>query len=86
MAHYAYILNCSDNTLYTGYTKDLEKRVLHHNTTGKGAKYTRVRRPVKLMYSEEFETQKEAMAREVTLKRLSRKQKLEVIDTGLKSS
>lgn len=78
MSHYCYILLCSDGTLYCGYTNDLEKRVNTHNR-GKGAKYTRRRTPVKLVYSEEFKTKSEALKREHQIKKLSRKEKLALI-------
>lgn len=76
--NYAYILECGDGTLYTGWTNDLEKRLKTHNE-GKGGKYTRSRLPVKLVYFEEFETPNEAMSREWHIKRLTRKKKLELI-------
>ncbi len=72
---YVYILRCADNTLYTGWTTDLTRRVAAHNA-GRGAKYTRSRLPVALVYSEEQPTQSEAMRRERALKRLSRAEKL----------
>ncbi len=74
MGNYIYILECADGTWYTGWTTDLERRVQTHNS-GKGAKYTRSRRPVRLIYSEEFETAVEAQRREYALKRLTRAQK-----------
>jgi len=76
--NYTYILRCSDGTLYTGWTDDLEKRLAAHNS-GKGAKYTRSRLPVELVYSECFEDKREAMSREWHIKRLSRAKKLELI-------
>ena len=72
--HYVYIIRCSDNTYYTGYTTDIERRVREHNT-GKGAKYTRGRTPVKLVYSEEKESQSRAMQREYEIKQLDRTEK-----------
>ena len=72
------MLKCSDGTLYTGWTNDLEKRVEAHNS-GKGAKYTKVRRPVELAYYEEFETKEQAMKREYAIKQLGRKEKQELI-------
>ena len=69
-----YILRCSDDTLYTGWTNDMEKRLAAHND-GTGAKYTRGRRPVELVYYEEFATKQEAMRREVAIKKLSRAEK-----------
>ena len=76
--HYAYIVKCSDGTYYTGYTNDLEKRLLAHNA-GKGAKYTRNRLPVEMVYFEEYEDKSEAMKREYDIKRLTRKQKEKLI-------
>ena len=72
------MLKCSDGTLYTGWTNDLEKRVEAHNS-GKGAKYTKARRPVELAYYEEFETKEQAMKREYAIKQLGRKEKKELI-------
>jgi putative endonuclease len=78
--YYVYILRCHDNTLYTGYTNDIPKRLQTHNS-GKGAKYTRARLPVKLIYFEKYISKKEAMKREYQIKQLSRYQKLELINT-----
>jgi Predicted endonuclease containing a URI domain len=72
--HYVYILECADKTLYTGYTDNLEKRIKVHNQ-GKGAKYTRARLPVTLTYYEELQTKSEAMSREYSIKKMTRKQK-----------
>lgn len=72
--NYTYIIKCADNTLYTGWTTDLKKRIDCHNS-GKGAKYTRTRTPVTLVYYEEFGTKQEAMRREYQIKRLSRQKK-----------
>ena len=72
------MLKCSDGTLYTGWTNDLEKRVEAHNS-GKGAKYTKARRLVELAYYEEFETKEQAMKREYAIKQLGRKEKQELI-------
>nr|WP_288741422.1 GIY-YIG nuclease family protein [uncultured Mediterraneibacter sp.] len=80
--NYTYMLKCSDGTLYTGWTNDLEKRVEAHNS-GKGAKYTKARRPVELAYYEEFETKEQAMKREYAIKQLGRKEKQKLI-TGKK--
>ena len=77
--NYTYILKCSDGTFYTGWTNDLEKRIGAHNC-GKGAKYTKSRRPVALVYYEEFSTKEEAMRREYEIKQMTRKKKLELID------
>ncbi len=76
--NYTYIVECSDGTLYTGWTNNLEKRLEAHNT-GKGAKYTKTRRPVKLVYQEQFETKEEAMSREYHIKQLSRKEKMKLM-------
>ena len=73
--NYTYILKCCDNTLYTGWTTDLDRRIEAHNS-GKGAKYTRSRRPVELIYAERFDTKQEAMRREWEIKQLSREEKL----------
>ena len=72
--NYTYIVKCADSTLYTGWTNDLDKRIKAHNS-GKGAKYTKTRRPVKLVYYEEHETKNEAMSREYAIKHLTRKEK-----------
>jgi len=69
-----YILECSDKTLYTGWTNNMEKRLKAHNE-GQGAKYTRGRTPVKLVYIEVHDTKQEAMRREAFIKKLSRKEK-----------
>ena len=71
---YVYIARCNDGTLYTGYTVDLVEREKKHNE-GDGARYTRGRGPVKIVYSEEFETKSEAMKREYQVKRLKREEK-----------
>lgn len=76
--NYVYMLECSDGSLYTGWTNNLEKRIAAHNN-GKGAKYTRVRLPVKLVYYEEYEDKIEAMKREYKIKQLSRKEKVKLI-------
>ena len=77
--HFTYLLRCKDDTLYCGWTNDLEKRLAAHNA-GKGAKYTRSRHPVTLVYYETFETKEEAMSREFAIKKLSRKEKLKLIE------
>lgn len=78
MDNYMYIVECSDQSLYTGWTNDLARRMKAHNA-GRGAKYTKSRRPVKLCYWEAFDTKQEAMSREAQVKRLTRAQKLELI-------
>ena len=77
--YYAYILRCGDGTLYTGYTDDPVRREAVHNS-GKGAKYTRSRLPVKLVYTEAFQTKGEAMQRESRIKQLTRAEKLALIN------
>lgn len=79
MQYFVYILECADGTLYTGWTTDIEKRVSAHNTSKVGAKYTSMRRPVKLVHSESFETRSLAMKRECEVKGMSRKEKLGLI-------
>lgn len=76
--HYTYIVQCSDHSLYTGYTNNLEARMTKHNA-GKGAKYTKARLPVQLMYHEVFPTKSEALKREAAIKRLTRAQKMQLI-------
>ncbi len=79
MSYFVYILECADGTLYTGYTVDLDKRLEAHNS-GRGAKYTRSRLPVSLVYSEAFEDKKEAMSREWHIKHdLTHEQKKRLI-------
>ena len=77
--NYTYILECADGSLYTGWTNDLDKRLKAHNE-GTASKCTRARRPVKLVYYEKFETKSEAMKREAAIKKLSRDQKLRLIN------
>ncbi|HLS54408.1 MAG TPA: GIY-YIG nuclease family protein [Tissierellaceae bacterium] len=77
--HYVYMVKCSDNTLYTGYTVDLEARINTHNK-GLGAKYTRGRLPVELKYFEIFESKSKALKREYEIKQLSRKSKWKLIN------
>lgn len=81
---YTYIVKCSDGTLYTGWTTNLEKRVLTHNR-GKGAKYTRARLPVTLVYWEESPTRSEAQSREYKLRKLKRVEKEELINSKSKN-
>ena len=78
--NYTYILKCSDGSLYCGWTNNLEKRLAAHNA-GTASKYTRTRRPVELVYFEEFETKQEAMSREFHIKRMTRQEKLELIES-----
>ena len=84
--NYTYILLCKDGSLYCGWTNDLKKRLASHNA-GKGAKYTRSRHPVTLVYFESFDTKEEAMSREFAIKKMPRSGKLKLIEafdrTGL---
>ena len=76
--NYVYILRCADGSLYTGWTNDLEKRVKTHNA-GKGAKYTKTRLPVELVYYEEYEEKGEALSRELSIKKLKKTAKEKLI-------
>ena len=76
--HYVYVLRCADNTLYTGYTTDPDRRVAEHNA-GDGAKYTRGRTPVELVHLEVYESRSTAQSREYEIKSLSREQKESLI-------
>ena len=78
--NYVYMLMCSDGSIYTGWTNDLERRVAAHKS-GKGCKYTRSRLPVELLYFEEHETKQAAMSREWHIKRLSHCEKLQLSET-----
>ncbi|KAB1186966.1 MULTISPECIES: GIY-YIG nuclease family protein [Haloferax] len=77
--HFVYVLQCSDDSLYTGYTTDVERRVAEHNA-GDGAKYTRGRTPVELVHVEEFDSKSAAMSREYEIKQLTRRQKQTLVD------
>jgi putative endonuclease len=79
MSYFTYIAQCSDDTLYTGYTNNIKDREQTHNE-GKGAKYTKARLPIKIVYSEEFQTRSQAMKREYQIKKISRQQKQNLID------
>ncbi|MCI6284947.1 GIY-YIG nuclease family protein [Selenomonas sp.] len=85
MTAYTYIVRCSDGSLYTGWTDDIEKRLAAHNS-GRGAKYTRTRLPVVLVHLETFATKEEAMSREWHIKQLTRAQKLALVDKENESS
>ena len=80
--YYLYILECADQTLYTGITVDLQRRTLEHNTSSKGAKYTCVRRPVKVVYSKKYRNRSLASQAESQIKKLSRAEKLQLIKTN----
>jgi len=82
--YFLYILHCSDDTLYTGITTDIQRRLEEHNSSAKGAKYTRSRRPVALVYTEKFEDRSSASKREYIIKRLSRAKKLALINAQSK--
>lgn len=78
--YYLYILECSDLSLYTGITVDLDRRVWEHNTAKTGAKYTKARRPVRLVYSKKFRNRSLASKAEIKIKKLSRLQKQELVE------
>ena len=82
--NYVYILRCADNTLYCGWTNDLDARLATHNS-GKGAKYTRARLPVELVYFEEYDDKHEAMSREWHIKRMSKADKMKLVEAGSKT-
>jgi len=77
--YYLYILKCADGTLYTGITVDLERRLDEHNSSKLGAKYTRCRRPVEILFSRKFRTRSAASKEEYRIKSLSREEKMEII-------
>ena len=78
--NYTYMVKCADGTLYTGWTNCLEKRLKAHNGGRNGAKYTKTKRPVSIVYYEGFFTKEEAMQREYQIKQLTRERKLELIN------
>jgi len=78
--YYVYIVKCADNTLYTGITTQLDRRIQEHNSSDRGAKYTRIRRPVELVYNEEYLDRSSASKREYEIKKkMTRKEKLALI-------
>lgn len=79
MKNYTYILKCVDGSFYCGWTNNLAKRLAAHNA-GTASKYTRTRRPVELVFYEEFETKQEAMSREYHIKKLKREEKIKLIN------
>jgi len=81
MSWWVYILRCGDDTFYTGYTNDVERRCAVHNN-GKGAKYTRGRRPVCVVYREEFQDKSSAMKREAAVKKMTREEKMRLVTLG----
>ena len=82
MVYTVYILKCSDDSLYVGCTKNLEERIKEHNKSGRGAQYTKIRRPVILVHAEPYPTLKEARTREAEIKRWRREKKLRLIESG----
>lgn len=80
--NYVYLLRCADNTLYSGWTNDLSRRLAAHNTGSAGAKYTKSRRPVRLVYCEAYDTRGEAMRREAAMKKLPRIEKQRLADAA----
>ena len=80
---FVYILQCSDGSLYTGVTTDLARRVNEHNNSNKGAKYTRTRQPVQLVWSAECGSRSEAMKREASIKKLDRPKKLLLVNNKI---
>ncbi len=80
ISHYTYILKCCDKTLYVGSTNDIQRRLHAHNNLKSGAHYTKIRRPVKLVWSKKYKTLAEARRKEAELKRLSRKEKLHLLE------
>ena len=80
---YVYILQCKDSSFYTGITTDLARRVEEHNSSNKGARYTRARRPVTLVYSETVENRSEASKRESAIKKLTRNDKIALISSQI---
>ena len=77
---FLYVLQCSDGTLYTGVTTDIDRRLNEHNTSSKGAKYTKIRRPVKLVYWIDFKARSTAQKAEYKFKQLTREQKEKIIN------
>ena len=82
MANYTYLLRCRDGTLYCGWTNHLRKRLAAHNA-GTASKYTASRRPVEMVYLEAFETKQEAMRREAAMKKMSRAEKMKLVEEAL---
>jgi len=82
--YFVYIVQCSDETYYTGIAKELERRIDEHNSSDKGAKYTKARRPVKLVYHDRCADRSAASKREYAIKKMSRKNKEKLIKTKIK--
>jgi len=78
--YYVYIVECADGTFYTGYTTDVSRRINEHNFSTRSAKYTRSRRPVRLVHLEEYENLSAALKREHSIKKLSRRAKKDLIE------
>jgi putative endonuclease len=88
MGWFVYMLQCADGSLYTGTTTDLDRRVLEHNgvgAAGKGAKYTKTRRPVRLVYQESVADRSAAQIREAAVKKLSKSEKVQLVNRSVKS-
>ncbi len=83
-SYYLYVVSCNDNTLYTGITTDVVRRVNEHNTSKKGAKYTQARRPVFLVYTKRFRSRSKASKEEYAFKQLSREEKMASIQKQVK--
>ena len=81
--YFVYIVECADGSFYTGYTTDIDRRINEHNFSTRSAKYTRSRRPVRLIYKEVYDTLSEALKREHKIKKLSRRAKKALIDKGV---
>lgn len=81
--YFVYILQCHDQSLYTGITTDLDRRVKEHNSSKLGAKYTKARRPVKLVYSQQFANRSDASKEESRIKKLSRSEKIDFLKNNL---
>ena len=86
MSYYVYIVRCSDNSLYTGITTDINRRIREHNETKKGAKYTKSRRPVSLVYSALIGDRSSAQKEEYRIKKLSKIKKQELVDNWILSN
>jgi putative endonuclease len=86
VTYVVYILRCADGTLYTGVTNDIARRLAAHNGTSRGARYTRSRRPVALVYSARCRNRSDAQRREAALKRLTRAQKLAIVTAARRST
>ena len=85
MSHFVYVARCKDDSLYTGYTRDVKSRIWHHNNSRFGAKSIRGKLPVKLVYSEEFDTISDALKREREIKKWRRSKKEQLLALALRS-